>query len=126
MARTGAVSSEAAGKSRRPERPGGAGQAKDDPVEAQRGLLLGESLPLHVRPDLLGHLGRADGARAHHRLHGVLASLEVDRVATKRLFLRHALCPPSSGCGIRRPAPPDRSEGIIAMLRGSAREKYNP
>src|SRR6266508_1151624 len=89
-------------------------------------LLLGESLPLHVRPDLLRHLGRADGPPAHNRLHRVLASLEVDRVAAKRLFLRHALCPPSSGCGIRRPAPPDRAEGIIAGLRGSAREKYNP
>jgi hypothetical protein len=25
-----------------------------------------------------------------------------------------------------RPAPPDPAEGIIARLRGSAREKYNP
>src|SRR5262249_40152358 len=56
--------------------------------------------------DLLGHLGGADGRRAHHGLHRVLASLEVDRVTTERLLLCHSLSPPSSECGIRRPAPP--------------------
>src|SRR5215467_10001034 len=69
-------------------------------------LLAGELLPLDVAPDLLGHLGGADGRRAHHGLHRVLASLEVDRVATERLLLCHSLSPPSSECGIRRPAPP--------------------
>src|SRR5215831_2322476 len=69
-------------------------------------LLAGELLPLDVAPDLLGHLGGADGRRAHHGLHRVLASLEVDRVTTERLLLCHSLSPPSSECGIRRPAPP--------------------
>src|SRR5262245_66672374 len=89
-------------------------------------LLAGELLPLHVAPDLLGHLGGADGRRTHHGFHGVLAALEVDRVATERLLLRHALSAQSRQCGIRRPAPPVRAEGIIAGLRGSASEKYNP
>src|ERR1700682_1910333 len=126
MARMGPVSSGAEGKSRRPERPGGAGRAQDDPAESQRGLLLGESLPLHVRPDLLRHLGGADGRPAHDGLHAVLASLEVDRVSAKRLFLRHAFCPPSSWFWDSPPGASRRAEGIIARLRGSAREKYNP
>src|SRR5215510_2405554 len=121
-----AVSSVQSGESRGPERPGGTGQAQDDPAERGGLLLAGELLPLDVAPDLLGHLGGADGRRPHHGLHGVLAALEVDRVATERLLLRHALSPPSRECGIRRPAPPVRAEGIIAGLRGSAREKYNP
>src|SRR2546430_946511 len=86
------------------EAPGGLRTLR---ISLVAGLLLGESLPLHVAPDLLRHLGEADGRRAHHGLHGVLATLEVDRVAAKRqLLLRHAVYPPSSGCGIRRPAPP--------------------
>src|SRR6266568_7427043 len=90
------------------------------------GLLLGEFLSLHVRPDLLRHLGRADGPPAHDRFHGVLAALEVDRVAAKRLFLRHALCPPSSGCGIRRPAPPDGPRVLSPGYEGAQGKNTTP
>src|SRR5207244_13306088 len=50
-----------------------------------------ELLSFHVRPDLLGHVRWPDGRAAEHRLHGVRASLEVDRVAAEGLALRHRL-----------------------------------
>jgi hypothetical protein len=50
------------------------------------GLLLGEFLPLHVRLDLLRHLGRADGAGPITASMVSLHPTEVDRVAAKRLF----------------------------------------
>src|SRR5262245_41150812 len=53
--------------------------------------LAGELLPLHVAPDAIGHLGRADRGASHPALRRVAAALEADRVPTeRRLFrLRH-------------------------------------
>src|SRR5438094_8709061 len=71
-----------------------------------RGLPLArELLPLHVRPDLLGHVRWPDGRAAEHRLHGVRASLAVDRVAAARLAVRLRLRHRSSLAAFSRAGP---------------------
>src|SRR4029453_15751072 len=74
-----------------------------------RRLLLRELLPLHVGPDLLGHLRGPDRRGAHHGLEAVAAALEVDRKTTEPLFpFRHApsslrvMWPRVLGCAARR------------------------
>src|SRR5206468_8175137 len=88
-------------------------------------LLLAEPLPLHVRPDLLRHLRRADGLVTHDRLQRVAATLEVDRIATeRRLLFRHSVSSLRRlGCGGPGPAPPDPAEGIMYALRGREKRK---
>src|SRR5581483_7083667 len=69
-------------------------------------LLLGQPLPLHVRPDLLGHLRRPDGLAAHDRLERVVAALEVDRVAAeRRLLFGHSPFLPRGLVGVLPGAP---------------------
>src|SRR5206468_8221219 len=43
----------------------------------------GEALPLHVAPELLGHLGGSDRRGAEQRLQAVRATPETDRVASE-------------------------------------------
>src|SRR5436309_4443545 len=54
--------------------------------------LCGETLPLHVAPELLGHLGWADRLGAEQRFQAVRAALEADRVSAEgRLLVSGAL-----------------------------------
>src|SRR5688572_674509 len=83
---------------------GGSPEASRPCPLASGSALAGELLPLHVGPDLLGHVGRSDRGAAEHRLHGVLAALEVDRVPAERLLaLRHV-------CSSREWVVPRRSD----------------
>src|SRR5580765_411731 len=85
--------------------------------------LAGELLPLHVGPDLLGHVRRPDRRAAEDRLHGVRATLEVDRVAPER-FLRLRHVSPFSSGGRPRPAP--RAEGINTIGTRGKKQKTPP
>src|SRR3989454_6224450 len=49
--------------------------------------LCGETLPLHVAPELLGHLGWADRLGAEQRFQAVRAALEADRVSPEGWLL---------------------------------------
>src|SRR5262249_7721207 len=81
--------------------------------QVRQTLLLRQLLLLHVGPDPLRHLGRADGLGAHDVFERVAAALEVDRVATERhLLLRHSGSSVAIGCGGPRcPAPPHPAGG---------------
>src|SRR5262245_2911691 len=46
-----------------------------------------ETLPLHVAPELLGHLGRTDRLGAEQRFQAVRAALKADRVTSERQLL---------------------------------------
>src|SRR5678815_4270503 len=85
------------------------GRAWNGSGSGARRLLLRELLPLHVGPDLLGHLRGPDRRGAHHGLEAVAAALEVDRITTERLLpFRHApsslrvIWPRVLGCAARR------------------------
>src|SRR5262245_63066162 len=66
-----------------------AGRHADAPPgpDGLRSALRRETLPLHVAPQLLGHLGWADRRGAEQRFQAVRAALEADRVASERLLL---------------------------------------
>src|SRR5262249_17833544 len=69
-----------AGPSGGPAGGGGAERA----ARRRRGSVLGrQALALHVAPELLRHLGRADRRGAEQRLQAVRATAEADRVASK-------------------------------------------
>src|SRR5262249_59095840 len=73
-----------------PNKRAARGASRSSSLGRARALPLAELLPLHVGPDLLGHLRGADRAAAEHGLERVLAALEADVIPTDRLLaLRH-------------------------------------
>src|SRR5439155_24989012 len=64
------------------------GRRRRPPGSAVFGLVLGrETLPLHVAPELLGHLGGADRRRSEQRFQAVRAALKADRVSSEGRLL---------------------------------------
>src|SRR5262249_42647569 len=65
-----------------------AGRHADAPPgpDGLRSALRRETLPLHVAPELLGHLGWTDRLGAEQRFQAVRAALEANRVASERFL----------------------------------------